>query len=125
MATARSRTPRRGRRHHPAEKFHISLDMAESYKGTVAGMMTNCDELLVVKAKDGQIDAVKAALDQALEDQKEAFSWYGVMGNTERLEAAKVVTSGNYAGPPDRRGYPGRGCCFRLYFRCFPGGKRL
>ena len=71
--------------------------MVESYKGTVAGMMTNCDELLVVKAKDGQIDAVKAALDQALEDQKEAFSWYGVMGNTERLEAAKVVTSGNYA----------------------------
>ena len=79
------------------EKFHISLDMVESYKGTVAGMMTNCDELLVVKAKDGQIDAVKAALDQALEDQKEAFSWYGVMGTTERPEAAKVVTSGNYA----------------------------
>lgn len=71
--------------------------MAESYKGTVAGMMTNCDELLVVKAKDGQIDAVKAALDQALEDQKAAFEWYGVMYNPERLASAKVVTSGNYA----------------------------
>ena len=79
------------------EKFHITSDMAESYKGSIAGMMTNCDELLVVKAKDGQIDAVKAALEQALADQKAAFEWYGVMGNPERLAAAKVVISGNYA----------------------------
>lgn len=79
------------------EKFHISLDMVDSYKGTIAGMMTNCDELLVVKAKDGQIDAVKEALQQALEDQKAAFEWYGVMNNVERLDAAKVVTNGNYA----------------------------
>ena len=79
------------------EKFHISLDMVESYKGTIAGMMTNCDELLVVKAKDGQIDAVKSALQQALEDQKAAFEWYGVMYNPERLASAKVVISGNYA----------------------------
>ena len=60
-------------------------------------MMTNCDELLVVQAKDGEIDNVKAALQQALSEQKDAFSWYGVMYNTERLDAAKVIVSGNYA----------------------------
>lgn len=80
-----------------SEKFHISTDQVVSYSGVVAGMMTNCDELLVVQAKDGEIENVKAALQQALAEQKDAFSWYGVMYNTERLDAAKVIVSGNYA----------------------------
>ncbi len=80
-----------------SEKFHITADMAESYAGCIAGMMTNCDELVVVQAKDGQIDAVKAALQQALNEQNEAFGWYLVMYNGERLDAAKVVVKGNYA----------------------------
>lgn len=80
-----------------SEKFHISTDQVVSYSGVVAGMMTNCDELLVVQAKDGEIEKVKAALQQALSEQKDAFGWYGVMYNTERLDAAKVVVSGNYA----------------------------
>ncbi len=79
------------------EKFRLTSDQVESYAGSIAAVMTNCDELLVVQAKDGQIDAVKAALEQALADQKEAFGWYAVMNNTERLEAAKVVVKGNYA----------------------------
>lgn len=79
------------------EKFHVSTDMVESYAGAVAALMTNCDELVVVQAKEGQLENVKAALEQALADQKEAFSWYAVMNNTERLESAKVVTKGNYA----------------------------
>lgn len=79
------------------EKFHLSEDQVESYKGTVAGMMTNCDELLVVKAKDGQLDKVQSALEQALQEQKDAFAWYAVMDNPERLESAKVVTEGDFA----------------------------
>lgn len=79
------------------EKFRLTSDMVESYAGAIAAMMTNCDELLVVQAKEGQIDNVKAALEQALADQKETFGWYAVMNNTERLEAAKVVVKGNYA----------------------------
>lgn len=79
------------------EKFHLTSDMVESYAGAIAGIMTNCDELLVVQAKDGQIDHVKAALEQALADQNAAFGWYAVMNNAERLEAAKVVVKGNYA----------------------------
>lgn len=79
------------------ERFYISPDQVVSYSGTLAGMMTNCDILLVVQAKDGEIENVKAALQQALADQIEAFSWYGVMYNTERLDAAKVIVKGNYA----------------------------
>jgi hypothetical protein len=80
-----------------AEKFHLSADEVDSYAGVIAGMMTNCDELVVVKAKDGDIENVEAALNQALEEQREAFSWYAVMYNPERMESAKVVTEGDYA----------------------------
>lgn len=80
-----------------AEQFHISPDQVESYRGVIAGMMTNCDELLVVKAKEGELQSVQEALNQALQEQYDAFSWYAVMHNTERLDAAKVVVKGNYA----------------------------
>ena len=79
------------------EKFHLSEEMVDGYKGEIAGMMTNCDMLLVVKAKDGQLDAVRSALNEALQDQKDAFLWYAVMDNPERLESAKVVTEGDFA----------------------------
>lgn len=80
-----------------AEKFHLSPDQVEGYRGVIAGSMTNCDELLVVQAKDGEIENVEAALLQALDEQKEAFGWYAVMNNPERLDAAKVVTEGNFS----------------------------
>ncbi len=63
----------------------------------MAGMMTNCDELLVVQAKDGKIGEVKAALEQRLSEQKDSFAHYPVMFNDVRLDDAKVVVKGNYA----------------------------
>ncbi len=80
-----------------SERFHLTSEEVDDYKGVTAGMMTNCDELLVVKARPGKIEAVKNALHQALEEQKEQFGWYAVMDNVERLEAARVVSKGNYA----------------------------
>ena len=79
------------------DKFGISSDMVTDYKGEIAGMMTNCDMLLVVKAADGKLEDVKAALEQAKADQTAQFEMYGVMGNIERTQAAKVVTNGDYA----------------------------
>ena len=61
-----------------------------------AGMMTNCDELLVVQAKDGKVNEVKAALEQRLSEQKDSFAHYPVMFNDVRLDDAKVVVKGNY-----------------------------
>ncbi len=80
-----------------AEKFGLSPDQVEDYCGMIAGSMTNCDELLVVKAGDGEGENVRAALEQALADQKEMFGWYAVMDNVERLDAAKVVTEGDFS----------------------------
>lgn len=79
------------------EKLSVDPEWVEDYKGQIAGMMTNCDMLVVVKAKDGQIDKVKEGLEKAKADQTAQFEFYGVMGNPERLEASKVVTNGNYA----------------------------
>ena len=78
------------------ELFHLNSDQVESYCGMMAGMMTNCDELLVVQAKDGKIDEVKAALEQRLSEQKDSFAHYPVMFNDVRLDDAKVVVKGNY-----------------------------
>ena len=79
------------------QKFYLSPDEVEGYAGAIAGMMTNCDELLVVQAKKGEVENVREALEKALQDQKDAFGFYPVMNNTERLDAAKVIVSGNYA----------------------------
>ncbi len=79
------------------EKFGIDPEWVEDYKGQIAGMMTNCDMLVVVKAKDGQLDKVKEGLEKGKADQNALFEFYGVMGNPERLAASKIVTNGNYA----------------------------
>ncbi len=79
------------------QKFYLSPDEVESYAGSIAGMMTNCDELLVVQAKPGEVENVREALEKALQDQKDIFGFYAVMNNTERLDAAKVITQGDYA----------------------------
>ncbi len=79
------------------DKFGIDVDDVEDYKGQIAGMMTNCDMLLIVRAKDGKIDSVRSSLESAKEAQTEQFASYGVMGNSERTAAAKVVTNGDYA----------------------------
>ena len=79
------------------DKFGITTDMVEDYKGEIAGSMTNCDMLLVVKVKEGKMEEVKAALEKAKEDQTIQFEHYGVMGNIERTAAAKVVENGNFA----------------------------
>lgn len=79
------------------EKFGIDPSEVEDYKGQIAGMMTNCDMLIVVKAKEGELDNVVTGLQKAKENQTLQFESYGVMGNLERLDAAKVVTNGNFA----------------------------
>ena len=72
------------------DKFGIDGSDVEDYKGQIAGTMTNCDMLLVVKAKDGKIDSVRTSLENAKEAQTEQFASYGVMGNIERTAASKV-----------------------------------
>ena len=74
----------------------ISPDLYESYKGEIAGMMTNCDMLIVVKAKEGKVEDVKAALEAAKKAQAAQFENYPVMANDVRIEDSKVVENGRY-----------------------------
>ncbi len=75
----------------------ISMSDVVSYKGVYAGSMTNCDMMIVVEAKDDKVDTVKKALQDKQAAQKKQFENYGVMGNIERLDASKVISSGNFA----------------------------
>jgi len=79
-----------------ADMFGINTADINGYKGVCAGSMTNCDIMIVVEAKDGKKDVVKKALEDKLAAQKAQFEHYGVMGNIERLEAAKIVDKGNF-----------------------------
>lgn len=79
------------------DMFGITTDMVEDYKGEMAAIMNNCDLLLVVKAKDGKMEEVKAALEKVKDDRVAQFEWYAVMGNAERTAASKVVENGNFA----------------------------
>ena len=59
-------------------------------------MMTNCDMLIVVKAKEGKVEDVKAALEAAKKAQAAQFENYPVMANDVRIEDSKVVENGRY-----------------------------
>ena len=78
------------------EQLGISPDLYESYKGEIAGMMTNCDMLIVVKAKEGKVEDVKTALEAAKKAQAAQFENYPVMANDVRIEDSKVVENGRY-----------------------------
>ena len=78
------------------DAYGISKENVASCYGEMASFITNCDLLLVAEAADGKLNALKEQMEKALEKQKAQFEWYGVMGNTERCAAAKVVTEGNY-----------------------------
>ena len=78
------------------DMFGINPSDVNGYKGVCAGSMTNCDIMIVVEAKDGKKDVVKKALEEKLLAQKAQFEHYGVMGNIERLEAARIVDKGNF-----------------------------
>ena len=53
--------------------------------------------LVVVKAKEGKLDAAVAGLEKGKNDQTAQFEFYPVAGNDLRLEASKIVTNGDYA----------------------------
>lgn len=79
-----------------ADAFGIDQSSLNSCSGEMAMLMTNCDMLLVVEAKDGKASQVKAQMEKALQSRVQQFEWYGVMGNSERCAAAKVVSQGNF-----------------------------
>ena len=74
------------------EMYHINLDDVEEYAITKTGMSPGVGFAMVVKAKDGKVDAVKEAVDKVLADQVNAAFY---PDEKEIAEAAEVKVDGN------------------------------
>lgn len=74
------------------EVYHINLDDVEEYAITQTGISPGPGFIMVVKAKEGKVDAVKAAVEEVLQD-KIAESFYPE--EKEIAEKAKVEVDGN------------------------------
>lgn len=73
--------------------YHLNLDDVESYGITMTGRMPGVGFAMVVKAKEGKVDAVKASVDQVLADRVGAAFY---PDEKEIAEKAKVEVDGNY-----------------------------
>ena len=73
--------------------YHLNLDDVESYGIALTGRSPGVGFAMVVKAKDGKVDAVKASVDKVLEDRiGEAF----YPDEKDVAEKAKVEVDGNF-----------------------------
>ncbi len=75
-----------------SEMFHINLDDVEEYAISKTGMSPGVGFIMVAKAKEGKLDAVKATFDQVLADQVNAAFY---PEEKEIAESAKVRVDGN------------------------------
>ncbi len=74
------------------EMFHINMDDIEEYSIAKTGMSPGIGFAMVVKAKDGKVDAVKEAAEKVLADQvNNAF----YPEEKEVAESAKIRVDGN------------------------------
>ena len=73
--------------------YHLNLDDVESYGIALTGRSPGVGFAMVVKAKDGKVDAVKASVDKVLEDRiGEAF----YPDEKDVAEKSKVEVDGNF-----------------------------
>ena len=73
--------------------YHLNLDDVESYGIAITGRSPGVGFAMVVKAKEGKVDAVKASVDQVLADRVGAAFY---PDEKEIAEKAKVEVDGNY-----------------------------
>lgn len=75
-----------------ADVYHLNLDDVEDFGIVQTGRSPGIGFIMVVKAKDGKVDAVKSAVDQVLQDKvNEAF----YPEEKEVAESAKVEVNGD------------------------------
>lgn len=73
--------------------YHLNLDDVESYGIALTGRSPGVGFAMVVKAKEGKVDAVKASVDKVLEDRIGAAFY---PDEKEIAEKAKVEVNGNF-----------------------------
>ncbi len=76
----------------------LELDSSayDEYAGNVSMSMTNSDAFFVIKAKEGQVEAVQQALEKRLSDLKAQYEFYPVSGSYDRAMAGEVYVKGDY-----------------------------
>ena len=74
------------------EVYNLNLDDVVDYGILVPGITAQQDEIIVVKAKEGKVDAVKASLEEHLKDLLSQRLYPTYM---EAAEEAKVEVNGD------------------------------
>ncbi len=75
--------------------YYLNSDICESYKIIMPMMMVHATEVIMVKAKDGKFDEVKAAVEKRYTDLDNVWKQY-LPDQYELVKNAKRVTKGNY-----------------------------
>lgn len=73
--------------------YHLNLDDVESYGISLTGRSPGVGFVMVVKAKEGKVDAVKASVEQVLADRIGAAFY---PDEKDVAEKAKVRVDGNF-----------------------------
>lgn len=79
------------------DRYGLADDQVEDYYGYYSTADGYADNLLAVKARAGQIDAVKRALETYREDLMAAMEKNGIGYAYDRARNMQVITRGNYA----------------------------
>ena len=75
---------------------YIPMDAVEAYAGKITFVNVSSDNVVAVKAKEGQIETVKAGLTKRLEDVQKSFEEY-LPEQYEKAKKGQVLVKGNYA----------------------------
>lgn len=76
------------------EEYGLNADMYEEFFGEMPMISTNVDTLIVVKAKEGQVEAVENVLTAYREDLVQDTMQYPM--NVGKIQASRMETFGNY-----------------------------
>lgn len=77
--------------------YMVAPEDVEAYVGEMSMVNILAFDILVVQAKEGKVENVKAALEQRKQNRISEFEFYPVNGNDENTKNALVLTSGDYA----------------------------
>lgn len=75
------------------EGFGLTADMYDAFFGEMPMMSTNVDTLIIIQAKDGQVDAVEGVLNAYRENLVNDTMQYPM--NLGKIQASRIETFGN------------------------------
>ena len=76
------------------EDYGLTTEMYEDFYGEVPMISTNVDTLIVVQAKEGQVEAVEEALNSYRDNLVNDTMQYPM--NVGKIQASRIETFGNY-----------------------------